>query len=56
MLHIFQISPENIPEELKSLHVVLEMKTEELKSLRTKNMDLQRKVCYWLRNCLTSKK
>lgn len=33
-----------MPEELKSLNIVLEMKTEELKNLRAKNMELERKV------------
>lgn len=34
----------NLPEELKSLHIVLDMKNEELKNLRTKKMELERKV------------
>ena len=33
-----------MPEELKSLNIVLEMKTEELKNLRAKTMELERKV------------
>jgi len=33
-----------MPEELKSLNVVLDMKNEELKTLRSKTMELERKV------------
>ncbi|XP_066923293.1 CAP-Gly domain-containing linker protein 1-like isoform X1 [Clytia hemisphaerica] len=35
---------DNMPEELKSLNIVLDMKNEELKNLRTRNMELERKL------------
>eukprot|EP00111_Clytia_hemisphaerica_P021429 TCONS_00063056-protein len=35
---------DNMPEELKSLNIVLDMKNEELKNLRKRNMELERKL------------